>query len=96
MKLRTSGEQTSEVLKKLDLAQRSFGQNLLAEDIGDFLDSDALSRLIIRCSAECQWPMALFVSSIHRNKKTMMLHDMFGWRDVVFLKGTSALARYGS
>ena len=51
MTSRIDGKQTSKVLQKLYLAQCSLGQNLLAEDIGDFLDSDALSSLVIRCSA---------------------------------------------
>jgi hypothetical protein len=37
----------SEVLQKLDLSKRSLGQDLLAEDIGDLLDGNALSSLIV-------------------------------------------------
>ena len=66
--LRTGGEQTSEMLQKLDLTQRSFSQNLLAEHIGDFLDSYALSGLIVRCSANFQRPMALLVSRFCKNR----------------------------
>jgi hypothetical protein len=40
------------VLKQLYLTQRSLRQDLLAEDIGDLLDSDALARLIVRCGAD--------------------------------------------
>jgi hypothetical protein len=36
-----------EVLEQLDFAQRALGKNLLAEDIGDLLDGDALVRLVI-------------------------------------------------
>jgi hypothetical protein len=36
---------SSEVLEQLDLSQRTLCENLLAEDIGHFLDSDALSIL---------------------------------------------------
>lgn len=39
---------TAEVLQELDLPQSALGQNLLAEDIGDLLDSDSLSSLIVR------------------------------------------------
>lgn len=39
---------TSEMLQQLDLAQGSLGQDLLAEDIGDLLDCDALARLVVR------------------------------------------------
>ena len=37
----------AEVLQKLDLAQRALGENLLAEDIGDLLDGDALAGAIV-------------------------------------------------
>jgi hypothetical protein len=37
----------SEVLQQLDLAQGALGQNLLAEDIGDLLDGDALARPVV-------------------------------------------------
>ena len=37
-----SWERTSKVLQQLDLAQRTLGENLLAEDIGDLFDGDAL------------------------------------------------------
>ena len=36
---------TSEVLEELDLSQCSLSKNLLAEDIGHFLDSNTLSIL---------------------------------------------------
>lgn len=36
-----------EVLKELDLAQGALGQDLLAEDIGDLLDSDTLVGLVV-------------------------------------------------
>ena len=36
---------TTEVLKKLDLSQGSFSQNLLAEYIGDFLDGNTFAGL---------------------------------------------------
>jgi hypothetical protein len=39
---------TSEVLQELDLAQGALGQDLLAEDICDLLDSYSLARLVIR------------------------------------------------
>ena len=38
---------SSEVLQKLDLSQRTLGQNLLAEDIGDLLDRNAFTGLAI-------------------------------------------------
>jgi hypothetical protein len=38
----------SEVLQKLDLSQRTLGQNLLAEDIGNLLDRNAFLGLGIR------------------------------------------------
>jgi hypothetical protein len=38
---------SSEVLQKLDLSQGTLGQNLLAEDIGDLLDRNALIGLAI-------------------------------------------------
>jgi hypothetical protein len=36
-----------EVLEQLDLAQGALGQDLLAEDIGDLLDGDALVGLVV-------------------------------------------------
>lgn len=39
----------SEVLEQLDFAQGALGQNLFAENICDFLDSDTLVRLIVDC-----------------------------------------------
>jgi len=36
-----------EVLQQLDLAQGALGQDLLAEDIGDLLDGDALVGLVV-------------------------------------------------
>lgn len=42
----------SEVLQQLDLAQGTLGQNLLAEDIGDLLDSNTLSGLVVGCGAD--------------------------------------------
>lgn len=41
----------SEVLKELDLTQGALGQDLLAEDIGDLLDGDALVALVVDSSA---------------------------------------------
>jgi len=38
---------SSEVLQKLDLSQRTLGQNLLAEDIGDLLDRNSLTGLAV-------------------------------------------------
>ena len=37
----------AKVLQELDLPQRSFCQDLLAEDIGNLLDGNALSRGVI-------------------------------------------------
>lgn len=37
----------SEVLQQLDLTQSALGQDLLAENIGDFLDRDAFARLVV-------------------------------------------------
>jgi hypothetical protein len=37
----------SEVLQQLDLAQRTLGKDLLAEDIGNFLDGDSLVGLVV-------------------------------------------------
>ena len=37
----------SEMLEKLDLSQRSLGEDLFAEDIGHLLDCDSLSILAI-------------------------------------------------
>jgi hypothetical protein len=42
---------TSEVLQQLDLAQGTLGEDLLAEDIGDLFDGDALARLVVGGSA---------------------------------------------
>lgn len=36
---------TSEMLQQLDLSQGPLGQDLLAEDIGDFLDGDTITGL---------------------------------------------------
>lgn len=36
-----------EMLQELDLAQSALGQNLLAEDIGDFLDGNTLVGLVV-------------------------------------------------
>lgn len=41
----------AKVLQQLDLAQGALGEDLLAEDIGDFLDGDALVRLVVDCRA---------------------------------------------
>ena len=38
---------TSEVLEQLDFTQGALGKNLLAEDIGDLFDGDALARLVV-------------------------------------------------
>lgn len=38
------------MLKQFYFSQGAFGQDLFAEDIGDFLDGDALTRLGIRGS----------------------------------------------
>lgn len=37
----------AEVLQQLDLAQSALGENLLAKNIGDLFDSDALVRLSV-------------------------------------------------
>jgi len=37
------------VLQQLDLTQRTLGEDLLAEDIGDLLDGHALARLVVGC-----------------------------------------------
>lgn len=39
----------TKVLQQLDLSQRSLGENLLAEDIGDLLDCYAFAGLIVCC-----------------------------------------------
>lgn len=39
----------TEMLKQLDLSQGPLGQDLLAEDIGDLLDGDALAGLDVGC-----------------------------------------------
>lgn len=41
----------AEVLQQLDLAQSALGENLLAENIGNLFDGDALVRLSVYCSA---------------------------------------------
>jgi hypothetical protein len=41
----------TEMLQQLDLAQGTLGQNLLGEDIGNFLDRDAFSSLVVACGA---------------------------------------------
>jgi hypothetical protein len=38
---------SSEMLQKLDLSQRTLGQNLLAEDIGDLLDRNSFIGLSV-------------------------------------------------
>jgi hypothetical protein len=43
---------TSKVLQELDLSQSPLGEYLLAEYIGDFLDSDALTCLVVRCRTD--------------------------------------------
>lgn len=40
-----SGQLASKVLQQLDLAQGPLGQDLLAENVRDLLDCDALARL---------------------------------------------------
>lgn len=42
----------AEVLEKLDLAQGALGQNLLAKNIGDLLDGDALVGLVVNGGTE--------------------------------------------
>ena len=41
----------AKVLQQLDLAQGALGEDLLAKDIGDLLDGDALVRLVVDCRA---------------------------------------------
>jgi hypothetical protein len=41
----------TEMLQQLDLSQSPLSQDLLAEDIGDLLDSDTLAGLNVGCSA---------------------------------------------
>ena len=48
------------MLQELDLAQGALGQDLLAEDIGDLLDGDALVGLVIHCRAVNVLSVALF------------------------------------
>lgn len=43
---------SSEMLQQLYLTQSSLRENLLAEDISDFLDGDAFARLIVRRRAD--------------------------------------------
>jgi hypothetical protein len=43
---------STEVLQQLDLSQGTLGQDLLAEDIGDLLDRDALSCGVIMCRTD--------------------------------------------
>jgi hypothetical protein len=45
----------AEVLQELDLAECTLGQDLLAEDIGDLLDGDALVRLIVHGGTVGTW-----------------------------------------
>jgi hypothetical protein len=42
----------TEMLEQLDLSQGTLGEDLLAEDIGDFLDSDAFAGLGVGCGAK--------------------------------------------
>lgn len=41
----------AKMLEKLNLSQGTFGQNFLAEDVGDLFDSDAIPGDIICCRA---------------------------------------------
>lgn len=41
----------AEVLEQLDFAQCALGKNLLAEDIGDFLNGDSFIALVVDSSA---------------------------------------------
>lgn len=41
-----------EVLQQLDLAQGTLGEDLLAEDVGDLFDGDALARLVVGRGAD--------------------------------------------
>lgn len=41
---------TTEMLEKLDLSQGALGEDLLAEDICDFLDCYTFAGLVVRCS----------------------------------------------
>jgi hypothetical protein len=40
------------MLKQFDLSQCPLGENLLAEDICNLLDGNALSRLVVCCGAK--------------------------------------------
>jgi hypothetical protein len=40
------------MLEQLDLSQSALGEDLLAEDVGDFLDGDALASLGVGCGAK--------------------------------------------
>jgi hypothetical protein len=51
----------SEMLQELDLSERSFGQYLLAEHVGDLFDCDAFASLVVRGSTVHE-----FVSSERR------------------------------
>jgi hypothetical protein len=42
---------STEMLQELDLAQSAFGQNFLAEYIGNFLNRDTLISLVVHGSA---------------------------------------------
>jgi hypothetical protein len=42
---------TSEMLQQLDFSQRTLGKNLLAEDVGDLLDSNTLTGRVVGRSA---------------------------------------------
>ncbi|KAJ4983462.1 hypothetical protein SVAN01_11025 [Stagonosporopsis vannaccii] len=75
---RAAGQQTyvavaAEVLQQLDLAQGALGQDLLAEDIGDLLDGNALAGLVVGCGAA--GPSACAQQSTHTQARARSLPD---------------------
>lgn len=54
----------AEVLEELDLAQRSLGQDLFAEYVGDFLDGNAFAGLGIGCGTGREGCWVQFICSI--------------------------------
>lgn len=58
---------SSEVLEQLDLPKGALSEDLLAEYIGDFLDGDAVARLVVHGSAiRRRWRQSLQPASDKR------------------------------
>lgn len=69
---------SSEVLKELYLAQCSLGQNLLAEHVGNLLDSDALVGLVVHSGTIAVESRTVSPNPIQRSKNAQQRNAGLG------------------